>query len=118
MNSALNSKICRNHIAMTWLVKYVGTLLNLFHVDRDGRTAYQRRKDKSTHRVLVPFSDKLFYKQLPDKKAQLNKMMLGSRTECTNGLRQKSGVYFIGTPTGVVESRTIKRLPYEQRWDV
>ena len=78
MRSALNTnlgiKVDRNHLAMTWLVKYAGTLLNIFHVSSDGKTAYQRRKGKATHPVLVPFCEKTLYKPAMDKKPRENKL--------------------------------------------
>ena len=55
----LQQPIDRNHIIMTWLVKYAATLITLFHVGKDGKTAYQRRKGKTTHPLLVEFAEKL-----------------------------------------------------------
>ena len=93
LNTNLGCKVHRDHTSMTWLVKYAGTLINMFHVGKDGRTAYQRRKGKTTHPVLVPLGEKILYKPVPDKRGKPSKLddrfSMGSfmasakRAECT-----------------------------------
>ena len=48
LQSNLQHVIGRNHIIITWLVKYASTLITLLHVGKDCKTARQRRKSKST----------------------------------------------------------------------
>ena len=46
----LQRTIDRNHIIITWLVRYAATLITVYHVGKDGKTALQRRKAVSyTH---------------------------------------------------------------------
>ena len=113
----LQQSIDRNHIIITWLVKYASTLITLFHVGKDGKTAYQRRKGKSIHPFLVECGEKVMYEPLPDKHNKDNKLDDRFIDGIYLGISQRNGEYFIGTADGIMGSRTIKRYPLERRWD-
>ena len=55
----LQQPIDRNHIVITWLVKYASTLITMFHVGKDGKTTYQRRKGKIIHPIFAEFCEKV-----------------------------------------------------------
>ena len=74
LNTNLQTVIDRNHIVMTWLIKYAATLITVFHIGKDGKTAYQRRKGKTMHPFLVQFCEKIMYKPLPDRDNKQNKL--------------------------------------------
>ena len=89
---------------MTWIVKYGGSLVDRFHIGKDGRTSYFRRKGKNTHPILVPIFEKILYKPLEKAgrnkfEEQIVKIILAPLKECSFG------------------SRTLERLPLEKRWD-
>ncbi len=117
LQSKIGQIIDRNHVIITWLVKCASSLLNLFHIGSDGKTAYERRKGKKTHPLLVPFGEKVMYKPLPTSKSKKNALDDRFLEGVYLGISQRNGEYFIGTHDGVLGSRTIKRHPYEQRWD-
>ncbi len=39
LQSRLGRVLDRNHIIITWLVKYASTLITVFHIGKDGKTA-------------------------------------------------------------------------------
>ena len=59
---------------MTWLVRYAGVLITFFHVGKDCKTAYNRRKGKDTHPYLVEFAEKVLFKPLTNRHNKLNKL--------------------------------------------
>ena len=48
LESRLDAKIPVTHHVIAWLVEHAADVLNKFAVGIDGRTAYERMKEKST----------------------------------------------------------------------
>ena len=45
----------RTHMIMTWLARYVATLIFVSHVGKDGQTAYRWSKGKTMRRPFCRF---------------------------------------------------------------
>ena len=52
VNAQLGAVLDSNHNVMTWIVKYAGTLIDMFHVGWDVRNTDFRRKGKNAHPVF------------------------------------------------------------------
>ena len=63
----LQHTINRNHMIILWLVRDVATLIIVYHVGKDGKTAYQRRKSKTMRQPFLDVGEKSMYKQLSNK---------------------------------------------------
>ena len=109
VRTMLEKELDCNHDVVAWLVKYASTLVDMFHVGRDGHTAYFRRKGKDTHPVIVQFGEKVIYKPLGKNKH--NKFDERFCDGVFSGIHRRSGEYYIGTPEGIMGSRTIKSIP-------
>ena len=55
----LTTSLCsRDHPVLTWLVRYAATLIIVYHVGKDGKTAYQRREGKALNIPIVDFAER------------------------------------------------------------
>ena len=115
VRTMLEKELDCNHDVVAWLVKYASTLVDMFHVGRDGHTAYFRRKGKDTHPVIVQFGEKVIYK--PFGKNKHNKFDERFCDGVFSGIHRRSGEYYIGTPEGIMGSRTIKSIPEDKPWN-
>ena len=115
LQSKLTGKLNRNHPVMTWLVRYAGVLINMFHIGKDGRTPYERRKGKKAHPNLVDFAEKVLFRPV---KADKNKLEDTFIEGVFFGINARNGEYVMGTPEGFHDSRTIRRLVPDRRWEM
>ena len=61
----IGAKIEPEHAVMTWLIEYVSLLLNRYEVGRDGRTAYERNKNKSSKLMGLEFGECVMWRRRP-----------------------------------------------------
>ena len=64
-------------------------MVDRFHIGKDGRTSYFRRKGKNTHPILVPIFEKILYKPLEKAgrnkfEEQIVKIILAPLKECSD----------------------------------
>ena len=99
---------------VTFMPEYASYLLNRQAVGKDGKTAYERCKGKSTKVLGIEFGEKLLYKVKPkDKNEKIN-----SRWEfgIFIGVRRRSGELWISIKDQVIAVRSVRRIPKEERW--
>ena len=113
----LQCVIDRNHMVITWLVRYAATLITVYHVGKDGKTAYQRRKGKTMRQPLVDFCEKVMCKPLSNKHDKQNKLDEKFYDGIYLGFIQRNGEYIIGTEEGIDRARTIRRHTPDKQWD-
>ena len=117
LHTNLNHVINRDHPIITWLVRYAATLISVYHIGKDGKTAYQRRKGKVLNIPIVDFAEKVMYRPLPDKHNKHNKLDAKFYDGIYLGFNQRNSEYYISDEQGkIVGSRTIKRHTIDNRW--
>ena len=95
-----------------WLFKHSSFLYNRFHVGNKGGTAYEVMFGRRYKEQLVPFGEKvLFYKH------SLHKGDLQWLKGIWLGVNERNNAHVLGTLEGTFESRSIRRLPEEEKWD-
>ena len=99
---------------VAFIPEYAAYLLNRLQRGRDGKVPYERLKGKKPTVLGVEFGEKVMYK-----------LKAGGRLEKINsrwdygifvGVRRRSNELYLATKDGVVQSRSVKRLPVEMRW--
>ena len=105
------------HAIIPWLVEWTGVTLNRYLIYKDGRTAYQNITGKSSKRPVAVFGEKILYMPLKTERLKMDKGEAKLREGIWLGLKSRSDEAIVGTATGVVKARTIRRLPKEKRWD-
>ena len=98
-----------DHDLLTWLVPQ-------FVVGPDGKTAYERNVGRRAVLPLAQFGERVWWMPLNPSNRRLG--LLDSRFEQGRylGPMDGSNTVLIGTASGVVKARTIKRLPPGERW--
>ncbi len=56
-----------------WVIRWAAMMVSRFSIGRDGRTAYERRWGKRCKIPVVPFGEKVWYKQLKETKDKKDK---------------------------------------------
>lgn len=120
MKDALETKwkvaIPDDHPILTWMTGYSSYLLNRFEVGRDGRTSYERLKGKNAKTVGLEFGEGLLFK-IKEKNEGVGKLAVRWRDGVFLGVRGVSGEIIVGTREAVCRTRTVRRKPFETRWD-
>ena len=101
---------------LTWLVSNATSMHRRFSVGRDGKTAYERNVGRRAVRPLAQFCDEVWWMPLQPSNRRLG--LLDPRFEQGRylGPMDGSNTVLVGTASGVVKARTIKRLPPGERW--
>ena len=103
--------------AIPWMVQHAAGILNRYRLGSDGKTAYQRVKGRKFQRDVVEFGECVWY--LKPKSVGRNKAEMRWEEGVWLGVRDKSGEMYIGTDTGVIKVRSVRRKGTAQaRWDI
>ena len=77
MNSALDQSVKTDIGAesniRTWMIQFAGVLINRYLVGKDGKTAYERLKEKASKMLGIGFAETVMLRRvlLPGKLAKL-----------------------------------------------
>lgn len=105
------------HPVLCWLVDYCGTLLSRFQRGPDGRTAYERSTGKTWKIKLPEFGENVWYQPLKGERAH-GKLEPKFELGVFLGIQEGTAMRWVGTPTGVVRTWTIKTLPDDAKWQM
>ena len=121
MLDALEARVgqsCRGSgtAALAWLIEHASVLWNRYAVSSDGKTAYERLRGKKSRVLGVEFGEKVHWRRAIPSGQRNNK--LGSVWMDGVYLVHKtlSGESIVGNKEGVFRTRTIRRVPVEDRW--
>ena len=94
----------------SWMVRHAAWLLSHFQTgSADGKTAYARQFEKPYESLVLPFAERVMWKD-PTRSRKAAGVMV-----C--GWGETSNAHLIGTRVGIVVARTIRRLPTSERED-
>ena len=99
-----------DHDLLTWLVPYAASMHRRFAVGRDGKTAYERNVGRRAVPPLAQLGERVWWMLVQPPNRRL--VLLDSLFEQGRYLGPMDGskTVLIGTASGVVKARTIKRL--------
>ena len=102
---------------MTWLIEYVSLFLNRYEVGKDGRTAYERNKNKNKSSKLMglEFGECVMWRRRPVASNLANLAVLWDEGVYL-GVKGSTGEIIIGNGDGVWRTKTVRRRPEELRW--
>ena len=103
-------------VIAAWLVRWGAMLCSRYAVGRDGLTPYERRRGRRCVIPVVPFGEKVWYKEIRQTKERANKLESEWREGVWLGHARNSNEHLIGTRVGAVKAYAIKRQPEGQRW--
>ena len=100
-----------------WLIDYSSVLINRYRVGKDGQTPTQRHKDIKHHRAMAEFGESVLYLPLDRKSHPIPAPEAKFQEGIWLGLDQRTEEVIIGTPSGIVKCRSVRRRPEPERWN-
>lgn len=102
--------------ALAWLIEYPYVLWNRYAVSADGKTAYERLRGKKSRMLGLEFGEKAHWRRAVATGQRNNKL----DSICTEGVylghKTLSSESIVGNKDGVLKTRTVRRMPAEERW--
>ena len=116
LESASSVELPADHDLLTWLVPYTASMHHRFAVGRDGKKVCERNVGRRGVLPLAQFGDRVWWMPLQPSNRRLGP--LDSRFEEGRylGAMDGSNTVLVGSASGVVKARIIKRLPPGERW--
>ena len=122
VNLCLEQRIDRfipvDHPVVQWMLEHVCLLLNAIVKGSDGLTAWTRVRGRPFSQQLLGFGEAVLYRypgKGPRHQPDGNTGALGGQGIFL-GYNRSSNTFAVGTPQGVVHSRSITRRPDSERW--
>ena len=97
-------------------MEYASFLINRGEVGHDGKTPYERCKDKRGKLIGLAFGEKILWRRRPVG-GNLSKLTCLWEDGIFLGVKGSSGEYIVGDGSGVWKTRTLMMRPLEERWD-
>ncbi len=116
MDEGAKIKTGQDDVVNLWLVRWAAMNVSRFLVGKDGRTAYERRRGRQCKVPLALFGGNVWYKQLAEGKAKVDKFESEWREGIWLGHSRKSNETLVGTESGVVRAYAIRRQDEGSRW--
>ena len=102
------------HQCVPWLVRHATWLLNRFQRRQNGATAFENLKGASYKKTLMQFGERSHWVEAEPITRKKNPRW---KTGVWLGRHSVSDAHLFGTPGGVIQVRTVRRLTREQRSD-
>ena len=99
-----------------WLIDYSSVLINTYRVGKDGQTPTQRHKVIKHHRAIAEFGESVFFLPLDRESHPIPALEAKFQQGIWLGLDQRTEEVIIGTPSGIVKCRSVRRRPEPERW--
>ena len=117
MEQRMGCKTPDHHPILSWMVEYASEMMNRCKVGRDGKTAYERLRGIHKTKAVAEFGETVLW--LPDhwEDGRMRKLEPTFNIGVWLGLDPRNDEVIIGTPTGTVRARTVKRQPEGPRFE-
>ena len=105
----------KSHVSLPWCVRFAAQIISRSHRGTDGMTGYRRAYGRSRMPSrYVPRSEKVFYLEQSKRKVQVEAKW---HEGIFIGIKDESEIAVVGTPHGIVFSRSIRRVPKKDSGD-
>ena len=114
----INDKISKKSCVLPWLVEHAAWLYNHTHVGKDGFTAAERENNGVRKELpsLAEFGEQVLYKPLSSSAGRVENLAARFLDGTFLGVEPRTGELRIGTASGVIKARSIRRRLEEERW--
>ena len=102
--------------AIRWLVEHSADFTSRFRVGRDGKTARERIIGKRNLLNVAEFGESVFHLPLDRDRGQTAELDPKLQVVIWLGLERSTNEAKIGTPSGVLRARTVRRRLEAERW--
>ena len=101
---------------LPWMVEHASVLIKRYLVGKDGKTAYERLRGKKSKMLGFEFGESVHFRRIP-LQGRLGKLDSLWQTGLFVGYRTQSGEYMVANSEGAFKTRTMKRIPENERWN-
>ena len=101
---------------LPFLVRHTAWLITHYQVKSDGKTPYQRLRERLYPGQLAEFAEVVHFRD-PEKAADVPKLDDRWNLGLLLGKSLAPDEHYVGTSAGVRRCRSIWRRPKKQRWD-
>ena len=112
----LNIVTDNKHVLLPWLVSHAGVIITRYKKVHDGKTAYQKIKNKSPSNKMMPLGEKVVW-MMPKDNHRRNKLEPMHQFGVFVEIVPRTGEFVVLTPEGALLVRTVHRLSEDRRWD-
>ena len=120
MKSALDERVSMSlrgtSNILPWMVEFASVLVNRYLVGHDGKTAHERSRGKTSKMFGFEFGELVHFKRIATAR-RLGKLDSLWHKGVFVGYRSQSGEYMVANDEGTYKTRTVKRMPVEERWN-
>ena len=109
-------QVVRSDPITHWMVRRAAMLLSKYEVGLDGRTPYERRQGRRCNMVVLPFGERVLYKQIRESKERKDKFDSEGLEGVSLGHNRGSNEVLMGTHHGVVRAFSFRRRDEGSRW--
>ena len=115
----LGERLDPDGVILAWLVEYAAWLYNNCHEGKDGKTATERSQGERSPMPLACFGEKVHFKPLTGSSVgRTDNLEARWDDGIWLGIENRTGEVRIGTESGVIKCRSIRRKPEEEKWSV
>ena len=111
LDSRLGACVPTDAPVILWLVEHSADFISRFRVGRDGKTARERIIGKQDLPNVAEFGESVFYLPLDRDRGQTEELDPKLQVGVWLGLERSTNEAKIGTPSGVLRARTVRRRP-------
>ena len=95
-------------IIVQWMIRWAAMLVSRYSTGKDGLTPYERRRGRRCRIPMVPFGEKIYYKEIRETKDRVNKFDSEWKEGVWLGHARGSNEIIVGTGQGVVRAFSVK----------
>ena len=114
LEERLRAVIPWNSPVGAWLIEYAAVLLNLYREGKDKMVPMERLRGEKHDRPIAEFGERVHYLPLGSGSTFLDARFIEG---IWMGMDLRTGEVLIGTPSGVVKARSVRRRIEEERWN-
>ena len=116
IESHCGDKLQSDDVIIMWIIKHAALMISRYKVGSDGMTPYERTKGKKASQPMVCIGERVLF--MPLKAARGDKMDVRFEYGIYVGTSFVNSEHYVATEGGVIRTRTIRRLPMEDRWKI
>ena len=95
-------------IIVQWMIRWAAMLVSRCSTGKDGLTPYERRRGRRCRIPMVPFGEKVYYKETRGTKDRVNKFDSEWKEGVWLGPARGSNEIIVGTGQGVVRAFSVE----------
>lgn len=116
LDERAGTDVCVVSNILRWMLEFSSVLLNRYLVGKDGKTPYERMKGTASQMLGLEFAEAVMFRRVPTP-GRLGKLDSLWEKGLLVGYKSTSGEYMVVNGEGACRTRTVRRLPFEHRWN-